>query len=81
MQKITCPLARGRRAKRAGGYYRFKAQMRLTDKSFSGLVTLSERKSSPKCGELRECGEGMSSRYKTIMTVKILEVGFGTGQI
>ena len=44
-------------------------------------VTLSERKSSPKCGELRECGEGMSSRYKSKMSKKGTSAGFGTRHI
>ena len=52
--------------------------MRLTAKRYKAQMGKSEKASSPKCGELRECGEGMSSRYKTVMTMKILGAGFGT---
>ena len=52
-------------------FYRRKAHTRLTDETYLYQLTLSERKSSPKCGELRECGEGMSSTCKSKMTLTI----------
>ena len=37
------------------------------DETYLGQMTLSVKARSPKCGELRECGEGVSSRYKPEM--------------
>ena len=48
-----------------------KAHMKMTAKTYLGQMRKAESKSSPKCGELRECGEGMSSRYLQKMTKKV----------
>ena len=47
--------------------HRSEITYEANDKTYSGQKTPSEKARSPKCGELRECGEGVSSRYKPEM--------------
>ena len=49
--------------------------MGLTDERNLGQMTLSVRTSPPKCGGLRECGGGMSSRYKSEVMMKVQAQG------